>query len=343
MIYEAIKNQARVSGGKVAIICRDKTYTYTELVDSVDELTAVLSTALLPGESILFASDKEYHYIRMLLACDVLGITFIPTLTNLPEELLTEIVSATTPDHIILSKDNANFLRPHNKALIYAKDVKDVYTILFNPEQKAVPHTFEGCFFACLNSIAVHSIQPDDVVLSNMPMNTIEGLYLYSLPGLIAGCTVVVEEFDSEKYVEVCEKHKPTIGMITPTMIASMKEMPSDMSHWRELGIKSTKVIPEADIDLLFEKGVPAVRHLYGFTETHVPALTFLILPDTKHKLQLKVTSHYEHKLDRHGILWLAGLSVTKGDKATDKNGYWCTEEVFERRHNLFFYTPVKT
>ncbi len=55
MIYEAIKNQARVSGGKTAIVCRDKTYTYTELVESVDNLAAVLSTAVLPGESILFA------------------------------------------------------------------------------------------------------------------------------------------------------------------------------------------------------------------------------------------------------------------------------------------------
>ena len=139
MIYEAIKNQARVSGGKTAIVCRDKTYTYTELVESVDNLAAVLSTAVLPGESILFASEKEYHYIRMVLACDVLGITFVPTFANLPEDVLSDIIYASQPNHVILSEDDANFLRPHNQGLIYSKDASDIYTVLFTSGTNGTP------------------------------------------------------------------------------------------------------------------------------------------------------------------------------------------------------------
>ena len=62
MIWEAIKLQAKSNGGKTAIICHDKTYTYSELVDSVEKLSAILSTAIKPGERLLFASKKEYHY-----------------------------------------------------------------------------------------------------------------------------------------------------------------------------------------------------------------------------------------------------------------------------------------
>jgi acyl-CoA synthetase (AMP-forming)/AMP-acid ligase II len=113
------------------------------------------------------------------------------------------------------------------------------------------------------------------------------------------------------------------------------------------LSIGSTAITTEV-IDLLFDKGVPLVRHLYGCTETHVPALTYLIEPDTEHKLQLEVSEFYEHKLDRFGVLWLKGPTITKRyleREATviDAEGYWCTGDVFEREHNkLVFKTRAK-
>ena len=72
MIWETIKIRAKTHGDKTAIICHDKSYTYKELIDSVEKLSAILSTAMLPGDKVLFASDKEYHYVRMVLACDSL-------------------------------------------------------------------------------------------------------------------------------------------------------------------------------------------------------------------------------------------------------------------------------
>ena len=98
MIWETIKIRAKTHGDKTAIICHDKSYTYKELVDSVEKLSAILSTAMLPGDKVLFASDKEYHYVRMVLACDSLGITFMPTFPNLPDKVIEQIKSASNPD-----------------------------------------------------------------------------------------------------------------------------------------------------------------------------------------------------------------------------------------------------
>ena len=345
MIYKAIKNQARVSGGKTAIVCRDKTYSYTELIDSVDNLAAVLSTAVLPGESILFASEKEYHYIRMVLACDVLGITFVPIFANPSEDVLTDIVSSCQPDHTILSEDDANFLRPHNQGLIYSKDPSDIYTVLFtsgtNGTPSAVTHSAGSCMLGCLNSISIHKLTNNDVILSQLPPSTIAGLYLYTLPGLMVGATVIIEEFEAKRYIELCNKWKPTIGTTVPTMILALQKVRKwkdySMDHYRQLSIDST-VITDEIIDLLFDNGVPLVRHLYGCAETHVPALTYLIKPDTKHKLQLAVSEFYEYKLDRFGVLWLKGPTITKqylnSDADIDAEGYWCTGDVFRRQHN---------
>ena len=118
MIWETIKIRAKTHGDKTAIICRDKSYTYKELVDSVEKLSAILSTAMLPGDKVLFASEKEYHYVRMVLACDSLGITFMPTFPNLPDKVIEQIKSASNPNHVILNEDDALKLEPHKKGLV---------------------------------------------------------------------------------------------------------------------------------------------------------------------------------------------------------------------------------
>ena len=110
MIFQTIKNQTRASGSKVALVGTGKQYTYSELIKSVEQLAAILSTAVLPGERILFASNKDYHYVRMVLACEILGITFMPTVPGLSEEELDNI-------------DDLHLLT--NKKFVYACNVSE--------------------------------------------------------------------------------------------------------------------------------------------------------------------------------------------------------------------------
>lgn len=280
----------------------------------------------------------------MLLACDIIGVTFIPTKPNLSVEELDWIVSESTPDHIIMSEEDALALAPHNQALVYVVKNDSIYVVIFTKgstlESKAAAHTGAGCFLSCLNSIILHNMSPEDVVLSQSSPSTIEGIFLYSIPGLMKGCTVIMEQFNSESFASLCEKHKPTISTIESHMMSTIKDV-KDMAHWRELSVDST-VISEEMIDTLFEKGVPVIRSLYGHTETHVPSFTFLITPDTKHKLQLECNEHYEYKLDRFKRLWIKSpLLISKYvniDIELDREDYWCTGDIFERKHNKLFY-----
>ena len=345
MIFDSIKAQAQENGSKTAIVCKDKQYTYSELVRSVENLAAVLSTAIKPDEKILFASEKEYHYVRMILACDILGVTFIPTYPNLSEDYLFNIIDACKPDHVIMNEKDALELEPHGNALIYAMKPNHIYTVLFTSdftdELKAVAHTGAGCLLACLNSIVIGGLTKDDVVLSQLPPSTVAGLYLYSLPGLIKGCTVIMEQFNAERFSMLCEEYKPTIGTVVSNDMIPIIYNLKDMSHWRELSIDST-VISEILVDTLFAKGVPAIRNLYGHTETHTPSFTFLIKSDTKHKLQLECNKQYEYKLDRYHKLWIKSpLLMSKYINTStkfDKEGYWCTGDIFERKYNKLFY-----
>jgi acyl-CoA synthetase (AMP-forming)/AMP-acid ligase II len=347
MIFESIKNQSYEIGQKTAIICKDKQYTYSELVESVEKLAGVLSTAIYPGETILFASEKEYHYVRMILACDILGVTFVPTKPNPSVEELDWMVSETSPDHIIMNEEDALALSPHDKALLYTIKHDSIYVVLFTNEStlesKAAAHTGAGCFLSCLNSIILHNIKPEDVVISQSSPSTIDGLFLYTLPGLIKGCTVIMEQFNPSSFPVLCEEHKPTIGTIVSDMVPTIKNL-KDMSHWKELSIDST-IISEEIIDTLFKKGVPAIRSLYGHTETHIPSFTFLIKPDTKHKLQLECNEQYEYKLDRYNRLWIKSpLLMTEYVNTNgefDSENYWCTGDVFERKHNKLFYKSI--
>jgi acyl-coenzyme A synthetase/AMP-(fatty) acid ligase len=342
MIFEPIKIQAKDNGSKTAIICKDKKYTYSELIKSVEKLAAILSTAIQPDETILFASEKEYHYIRMALACDILGIVFAPIPSDLSDEEVEAIIEEVSPDHIILSEEDASELSPHNKALVYSTDIDKTYTLLFSnrstPESKAIAHTGGSCLLTCLNSIILHNITEKDVILSQ---STISDLYLYSFPGLIKGSTIVME---STNFSFICSEYQPTIGMISSDIISDIDNI-KDMSCWREMGI-SSNIISDELVEKLFEKGVPLIRNLYGHPETHTPSFTFLIKPETEHKLQLECNEQYEYKLDRYSKLWIkTPLMMSKYinmDMGLDKEGYWCSGDVFEHRHNKLFYKVPK-
>lgn len=349
MIYQTFKQTAKRYPNKDALICGDKKYTYSELLSSVDNLIAVLSTAMMPNERVLFASERWHNYVRMVLACDALGVTFMPTYYDLPNTVIESIVKASSPDHVILNEDDASNLKPHNKGLVCVKGKEYVYTVLFTSgttgEPKAVAHTDKGCYTACVQNIDIYNMTSDDVILAQLPPPTVAGLYLYPLPALMCGATVVMEPFNPRRYAELNMQYKPTVGIIVPAMMVAMNRIKSwhelDMSHWRELSVGST-VIPEEMLQLLFDKGVPVIRDLYGCTETHVPPFTYLIEPDTKHKLQLECTDNYQYKLDRYGVLWIKGPSLMKSylnsDAEIDEYGYWCTGDVFERKHNKLFY-----
>lgn len=353
MIYQTFKHTAKEYPNKDALISGDKTYTYRELAKSVDTLVAVLSTAMMPGERVLFASDRWHNYVRMVLACDALGITFIPTYADLPETVIDGIIKTTNPTHVILNEHDAMNLKPHNKGLVCVKGIEYVYTTLLTSgttgTPKAVSHTNIGCYDACMQNIAIFQMTSEDVILAQLPPPTIAGLYLFPLPGLMCGATVVMEAFNPRQYAELNTTYKPTVGIIVPAMIVAMNKIKSwqelDMSHWREISVGST-VIPEEMLNMLFDKGVPVIRDLYGCTETHVPPFTFLIKPDTEHKLQLECTPNYQYKLDRYGVMWIKGSPVMAKSKSTDTDfdeyGYWCTGDVFERKHNKLFYKSRK-
>ena len=217
------------------------------MVESVEKLSATISTAIKPGERVLFASKKEYHYLRMVLACDKLGVTFMPTMPELPEEhVLEQIKSASKPDHVILNEEDALNLQPHNQGLLFKKNTSDLYTVIFTSGTTGEPrlsHTRFACTQGSVQSIKIHSLVADDIVLSQLPW-TIGGLYLYVLPGLMKGCTVLMEMFNPRKFIEINKEYKPTIGIIVPAMMVALhktrgwKEL--DLSHWRELGFGST-------------------------------------------------------------------------------------------------------
>jgi len=354
MIWKLIKEQAKTNSDKTALICRDKEYTYRELVTSVDELIAVLSTAIRPGERVLFASEKEYHYVRMVLACDALGITFMPTMPNIPTNVLNQIKEGSKPNHIILNEEDAANLKPHNNGIVYAEKKDNLYTVIFTSgttgAPKAVPHTRQACLIGVEQSAKIHTLTSDDVVLSQLPPWSIGGLYLYTLPGLVTGCTVIMEMFSPRRFIDINKTYKPTIGIIVPAMMVALSKVRAwkdfDMSHWRELGFGST-VCPNEMLQSLFDMGVPAMRNLFGCTETHVPMFTHLATPDDPHPLQIHITENYDFKLDRHGVCWIKGPSITKGylntETPMDEDGYWCTGDVLERKHNLLFYKSRKS
>ena len=112
-----------------------------------------------PVIKFYLVSDKEYHYVRMVLACDSLGITFMSKSKSIQDKVIEQIKSASNPIRVILNEDDALKLEPHKKGLVYTKHLSDLYTVIFTSgttgEPKAVA-LIGWLYIGCVQNMEIY-------------------------------------------------------------------------------------------------------------------------------------------------------------------------------------------
>jgi len=101
VLQRVLKDNARDFPHFPAVIWRDQTLTYAELLRQVRELRAGMESRRINSESrvlVLFGNQPEY--IAIFLALTATGAQIIPVDQRLPEEELGEIINETAPDFV---------------------------------------------------------------------------------------------------------------------------------------------------------------------------------------------------------------------------------------------------
>jgi fatty-acyl-CoA synthase len=136
------------------------------------------------------------------------------------------------------------------------------------------------------NSIDMHGLTADDVILNTLPLFHVGGLNNLTTPALQTGCTVVLHaKFDADATFDAIEGEGITLTVLVPAqldmMMAHRRWAGADFSRLRMITTGST-IVPMHVIHTVHAKGVPLAQ-VYGSTET-CPIAVYLKAEDAMRK-----------------------------------------------------------
>jgi len=146
-----------------------------------------------------------------------------------------------------------------------------VYTSGTTSRPKAAVHTQANLLANMAAAALVQAIQPEDTVLTVLPLFHVGGLCIQTLPALRAGARVLLHpRFDAAATLEAIAAHRPGLTLQVPATMKALVEHPlwktADLSSLRAVWAGSS-LLPAAQIQAFHARGVP-VCNVYGATET---------------------------------------------------------------------------
>ena len=203
------------------------------------------------------------------------------------------------------------------------------YTSGSTGKPKGVQLTQAALSCNAANSVDMHDLTANDIILTTLPLFHVGGLNNQTTPALQAGCSVVLHpKFDADATFDAIEGERITLTVLVPAqldmMMAHRRWASADFSGLRMITTGST-IVPKHVIHAVHAKGVPLVQ-VYGSTET-CPIAVYLKAGDAYRKIGStgKVAANCRLRIvDSNGKDVLPGASgeiLVRGDNVMI--GYW--------------------
>jgi fatty-acyl-CoA synthase len=354
-IDRMLRDRARISPERVAIVEQDRRWTYAELDARSEELAA----GLTHGARISTLTGNSGEHAALMFACAKAGAILHPISWRLaPAEVAYQLDDA-EPDTFVIAQDHRALgeaalgrarvqpaLELGGRGSPAAPDADDplllIYTSGTTGKPKGALLTHANCFWTNLSFDLATGIRQDDVILQVLPQFHCGGWNVESILGWWKGATVVVEPgFDAARALDLIERERVTTMMGVPANYLFMSQEPrfasADLSSLR-LAVVGGAPMPEALLDVWAERGVAIVQG-YGLTEA-APNVLCLAPEDARRKAGYagKPYPYVTCDLSDDGELLVRGPNVFPGywrnDEATEdafRDGWLLTGDVAER------------
>jgi len=305
-----IKCHADTTPDKPAILFEGSEISYARLARRIERCARVLVAGLdiKPGDRVAYLGQNSPEQIALLFACARVGAILLPLNWRLAAPEHVQLLQHARPRAMFvdgLFTDHVNGVREQLDAITlvsYAdegegwawfnelEDARRGQPAVAEPAGLSEEDGLLLCYtsgttgvpkgallskkaLACnaANSVDMHAMTADDVVLTVLPMFHVGGLNIQTIPAMFAGATVVLlRQFDVDHFYQAFEEHPVTLTLIVPTimllLMADERWAKGKPDSLRIISIGST-VVPENMVSKVCDWGVPLVQ-VYGSTET---------------------------------------------------------------------------
>jgi fatty-acyl-CoA synthase len=351
-IDRIIRDRARITPGRVAIVEPRRTWTYSELDARSDELAA----GLRHGDRISTLTGNSGEHVALMFACAKAGAILHPISWRLaPAEIAYQLGDA-APSQFVVEDEFRQLgdaavqlspIEPGSRSEPGSRVSDDdplflIYTSGTTGKPKGALLTHANCFWTNLSFDLATGLRHDDVVLQVLPQFHCGGWNVQAILAWWKGATVVLERgFDPSRALELIQSHRVTTMMGVPANYLFMAQEDgfarADLSSLR-LAVVGGAPMPETLLDVWSERGVDIVQG-YGLTEA-APNVLCLPPEDARRKAGYagKPYPYVTCDLAADGELLVRGPNVFPGywrnEAATEaafRDGWLVTGDVAER------------
>ena len=337
-----IRDRARTTPGRVAIVSDEREVTYAELDSASDALAAALvARGLRRGDRVATLTGNSPEHVVVFFACAKAGLVLLPLNWRLaPAELAYQLDDA-DPASFLVEPGLEELAEPTNHpfeplawpdwtAKLDAEVAGDdplllIYTSGTTGRPKGALLTHANCFWTNVGFDLSTGVSGDDVVLQVLPQFHCGGWNVQPLLAWWKGGTVVLERvFDAERCLDLIERRHVTTMMGVPANYLFMAEAPgfgtADLTSLRRAVVGGAPM-PETLIQTWAARGVEIVQG-YGLTEA-APNVLCLPPEDALRKIGYAGKPYPYVEVDlREGELVVRGPNVFPG--------YWRNPEATE-------------
>lgn len=253
-----------------------RSFTYSELNHRADRLANWLrdGAGIQKGDRVAILAHNGVEYLDALFACGKLGAILVCLNWRLHWRELQGLLEQTRPAVLIYSgefADNVQLLYNACDFLEYLVHIdgdglsnsrnlektlaesalrnvttesvteEDILALIFTggttgmPKAAQISHRMIA--WNTLNTI-IHDLQHGDVTVNSFPMFHTGGLFIYTLPLLILGGTVILtRKFDAVQTLQLIEEYAVTLYAGVPTMYQMMTQTP----QWQDADLSALR------------------------------------------------------------------------------------------------------
>lgn len=303
-----IESWAVATPDKVAIRFEGRDITYPEFDEHIKNSARMLKNVLgiQPGDRVAYLGQNHPQILAFVFACARLGAIFVPLNWRLaPKEHLYMLrdsgaavlfvdepfheqcreLRAELPDCTYVAvegdggagcpalsdllqqgqgDDHYPGIGPNHSLLI-------IYTSGTTGFPKGAVLSQEAIQYNAYNSVIMHDMSGQDLILTVLPLFHVGGLNNQTAPGLYVGATIILHRvFDPQQVLDAIAGEKSTLAIVLPAHMPALRGLPgweqSDFSNLRSVLTGST-TIPDEMTRYWHGKGIPLLQ-VYGASET---------------------------------------------------------------------------